>query len=168
MHRLRVGRLRTVHRRLALWAGLVTLVVAGVGFWYTIEALGALAQAGGGGEAGELRFAELGLMLGCLFMCVGTVFWLKVSPSLSMFAAHQADCMHRPADPPLSPSQPWRSPSSPQSFTSASHSPTASSSASGALPSPATGPPTLPGRLGSTRTRARQDRRMLRSRLRGR
>lgn len=77
-------------RRIALWAGLLTLVVLGLTGWFVFETVWALVSAGARGR-GVVRWVELGVGLFALHGSAFVVPWLRVSFYFSARSSNEAE-----------------------------------------------------------------------------
>lgn len=78
MHRVHLSAAQHRRRRLALWAGFMTIVVLAATGWFVIEVVWSIITSGAQGR-GVLRWAELAAGLVALLATVAVVPWLRVS-----------------------------------------------------------------------------------------
>lgn len=82
MHRVHLSAAQHRRRKLALWAGVMTLLVLAVAGWFVIEVVWSLITSGGQGR-GVLRWAELTAGLVALLATVAVIPWLRVSSNVA-------------------------------------------------------------------------------------
>lgn len=79
MHRVHLSAAQHRRRKLALWAGFMTLLVLAATGWFVIEVVWSLITSGAQGR-GVLRWVELTAGLVALLAIVTVIPWLRVSP----------------------------------------------------------------------------------------
>ncbi|ORY76555.1 hypothetical protein BCR35DRAFT_305803 [Leucosporidium creatinivorum] len=76
MHRVHLSAAQHRRRKLALWAGFITLLVLAATAWFVIEVIWSLITSGAQGR-GVLRWAELASGFAALFSTVAVIPWLR-------------------------------------------------------------------------------------------